>query len=235
MQALGLGLYSLSQTACLIHADRRALRRWVVGYDYSTAGPKGRVQRHSAPLWAPQYAAGDLGEPVIGFRDLMELRVVREFVRRGVPLLVVRHCLDAARALFGTPYPFTKQRFVTDGATIFHEAMKQGESEGALLNLRNRQYTFREIVKDSLYSGIEYEGDFARRWFPEPRGRAVVLDPGLQFGHPTLADSGVPTASVYASFLAEGKKRATVARLFEIEPRAVDAAVRFEERLRQAA
>lgn len=45
----------------------------------------------------------------------------------------------------------------------------------------------------------------------------------------------MPTAALYAAWLAEGKKRATVARLYEVDPRHVDAAVRFEEKLRKAA
>jgi uncharacterized protein (DUF433 family) len=235
VQPLGLGLYTLAEAARLVHADRRAVKRWICGYDYVGQGPDGRLRRHSEPLWQPQYKPEDLGQGVIGFQDLLELRVVREFVRCGVPLLVVRHCLETARELFDTEYPFTKQRFVTDGETIFHEALRSGATEAEMLNLRTRQYAFREIVKDSLYTGIEYEGTFARRWFPELRSRTVVLDPAVEFGHPTLADSGVPTASLYASYLAEGKKRATVARLFEVTPRQVDAAVRFEERLRKAA
>lgn len=234
MQALGLGLYTLGEAAALIHAERRMVKRWLCGYGRNVKVGEGRAHRHSEPLWKTQYAAADLGASVIGFQDLLELRIVREFVNRGVPLLVVRRCLEVAREMFGGDYPFTRYRFMTDGATIFHEALKQGEAEGAVLNLRNRQYTFREIIKESLYTGIEYDGAYARRWFPE-RGKSVVLDPDRQFGHPSLAASGVPTASVYATYLAEGRSKAQVARLFEIEPKDVAAAVRFEERLRQAA
>lgn len=235
VEGLGLGLYTLREAAGLVHEERRTLKRWLFGYDYTARAGEGRARHHSDPLWRPQHAAADLGEPVIGFRDLLELRVVREFVQRGVPLIVIRRCLDTARELFGGDYPLTRQRFVTDGATLFHEALKHGEAEGHMLNLRTRQYVFREIVKDSLYAGIEYEGEYARRWYPAPRSRAVVLDPSVQFGHPVLTDSGVPTASIYASFVDEGRNKARVARLFEVDPRAVDAAVRFEERLRQAA
>lgn len=74
------------------------IRRWLYGYPYKKAGKD--KQYRSSPLWATQYAADDLGEPVIGFRDLMEIRIVREFVKRGVPLIVVRHCLEAARDIF---------------------------------------------------------------------------------------------------------------------------------------
>ncbi len=129
------------------------------------------------------------------------------------------------------------RRFVTDGATIYQEALRAGaaDDEPEMLDLRTRQYAFREIIKDSLYTGIEYDGGFARRWYPEPRSRAVVIDPVVQFGHPVVEESGIPTASLYASYLAEEKNKAVVARLFEITPKQVESAVRFEEKLLQAA
>lgn len=231
---LGLGVYTLADAARLIHGDTRSLQRWLYGYDYRGRKGEASVRRRSNPLWSPQYQADDFHEKVIGFQDLLELRIVREFVRRGVPLLVVRQCLESAAEMFGADYPFTTRRFVTDGETIYQEAMRAGADEPEMLNLRTRQYAFREIIKESLYTGIEYIGGLAKRWYPEPRSRTVVIDPVVQFGHPVVAESGVPTASLYASYLAEECNKSVVARLFEIAPRQVEAAVRFEEKLRQA-
>jgi uncharacterized protein (DUF433 family) len=235
MAQLGIGMYTLADAARLIRADRRSISRWLYGYNYIGLKGEKQVRRHSDPLWSPQYDANDFGEKVIGFYDLLELRIVREFVRRGVPLLVIRHCLETAKEIFDTEYPFTKRRFVTDGETIFLEAMRVEAQDHEMLNLRTRQYTFREIIKASLYAGIEYDHGLARRWYPEHRSRAVVIDPTVEFGHPVMEESGIPTASLYATYLAENKNRTVVARLFEVVPRQVDAAVRFEEKLRQAA
>lgn len=238
MTDLGKGVYTVPEAALLARADAGKIRRWLFGYDYAKGTGEERRSYHSEPLWQPQYGNDELGERVIGFRDLMELRIVREFVARGVPLIVVRYCLAAARDILGGDYPMTRQRFLTDGETIFHEALDVAsttEDGPALLDLRKRQHVFRTIVKDSLYAGIEYDGDVARRWYPEGKGHAVVVDPEVQFGHPSIVETGVPTAALYAAWLAEGKKRATVARLFEVDPRHVDAAVKFEQKLRQAA
>lgn len=238
MSNLGRGIYTLPDAARLVRTDARKIRRWLYGYDYERLVGDQPRRYHSEPLWQPEYKADELGERVLGFRDLMELRIVREFVSRGVPLAVVRYCLAAAKDMFGDDYPLTRQRFLTDGETVFHEALDvvaTSEDGPALIDLRKRQHVFRTIVKDSLYAGIEYEGDVARRWYPEGKGHAIVVDPQLQFGHPTIERSGVPTSAIYATWLAEGKKRATVAKLFEVEPRHVDAAVRFEEKLRLVA
>lgn len=238
MTQAGLGVYTLPDAARLVRADAGTIKRWLFGYDYVKSDGDARRRYHSNPLWQPQYARGELGENTIGFQDLMELRIVREFVARGVPLIVVRYCLAAARDIFGGEYPLTKQRFLTDGETIFHEALDVASTTDdgpALLDLRKRQHVFRTIVKDSLYAGIEYEGDVARRWYPEGKRHSVVVDPAVQFGHPAIEQSGVPTAALYAAWLVEGKKRSAVAKLYEVDARHVDAAVRFEEKLRVAA
>lgn len=236
MTDLGKGVYTLPDAARLVRADAATIRRWLYGYQYRKTGSERRYT--SGPLWVPQYSGADFDERVIGFRDLMELRIVREFVARGVPLLVVRYCLEAAREMFGGDYPLTRQRFLTDGETVFHEALDVASATDdgpALLDLRRRQHVFRTIVKDSLYAGIEYDGEVARRWYPEGKRYPVVVDPEVQFGHPVIEQCGVPTAALYAAWLAEGKKRATVARLYEVDARQVDAAVRFEDKLRKAA
>jgi uncharacterized protein (DUF433 family) len=231
---IGHGIYTLAEAARLIHGDRKAIKRWLFGYDYShrDAEGHGRRQYHSDPLWTPEYSDEHFGEKVIGFRDLLEIRIVREFVEHGVPLLVVRRCLEIARREFGVgDYAFSTRRFCTDGKTIFHEVLR-GSDEPEMLDLRSRQYVIRDIIKPSLYAGIEYEGDVARRWYPEgKRRKQVVIDPAVQFGKPIIEEAGVPTETLYATYLAEGRDEQAAARIFEVHPRHVKAAVQFEEQL----
>lgn len=239
MNQLGIGIYTLSDAARLIRANPTSIKRWLYGYVYIRRDAAGNKHQHcSKPLWLPEYGATDFDEKIIGFQDLMEIRIVREFVSRGVPLIIVRKCLDNARELFGADYPMNRQRFLTDGATVYHEAVKAGmqSGEAGLLDLGNKQFAFRTIVKDSLYAGIEYEDGQATRWYPDgKRGGHVVIDPARQFGHPIVKGAGIATSTLYATYLAEGKVKSLVARIFEVEPAQVDAAVRFEEKLRKAA
>ena len=129
MTQLGIGMYTLADAARLIRGDRRAIKRWLYGYDFTARKGQERLSRHSDPLWAPQYRADEFHEKVIGFQDLLELRVVREFVQRGVPLGIVRRCLETAKEMFGADYPLTTRRFVTDGETIYQEALLAGAAE----------------------------------------------------------------------------------------------------------
>lgn len=223
---LGVGLYTLPRAARLIGADVRAVRRWLLGYKRLYKGE----ERISPPLWKTELVDADLPDVAIGFRDLLELRLVNAFAQHGVDLRVIRATANAAREMFSSPYPLTMKRFLTDGRRIFAEAVEM-TGETSLIEPMHGQYLFSDIVKPSLYAGIEYEGETALKWYPIPGRHTVVLDPQLQFGAPIVADVAIPTDTLYAAFKAEERDRNVVAKIFDIDPRHVDAAVHFEERL----
>lgn len=221
MDLTGVGLYTFPEASRFTQADPRDIRRWVHGYRF---GPKGAT-RFSRPLWEPQVE----GE-AIGFRDLLEIRFVKEFVRSGVHLSVVRAAIRNASELFGTAYPLTTLRFLTDGKRIFHEALEAEKAEGALTDVAARQYVFDSIIRPALYVGIEYHDDgSARRWFPL-KNKAIVLDPRIGFGAPVLTDYGVPIDTIAAAVVAEGSV-GRAARLFDVPRAVVSLAMRFEQRL----
>jgi uncharacterized protein (DUF433 family) len=228
MNLLGTGMYPLTQAARLVGADVRKVRRWMLGYDWTHKG--GGEHRHSEPLWRTELAGEDLPGDVIGFRDLLELRLVAAFAQHGVSLITIRATANAAREYLNSDYPLTTKRFLTDGRRIFMEAVAS-TGEPHVMDLARKQFVFREIIKPSLYAGIDYDADKARRWFPLSRRKTIVLDPAVQFGNPVVRRAGVPTDTIYASYLAEGKDRAKVARLFEISPAEVADAVAFEQSL----
>lgn len=224
---IGTGLYSLPQASRLVGADLRSVRRWMLGYRRPYRGEV----RSSPPLWRTQLVDADLAEPTIGFRDLLELRLVNAFAKHGVDLRVIRATADAARSSFGSDYPLTMKRFLTDGKRIFAEVIEE-TGETRILDTARGQYVFTVIVTPSLYAGIEYEGDVAARWFPLGGGKkSVVVDPSIQFGAPIVAETGIPTDTLYAAFMAEGRDKKAVARIFDIDIRHVDAAIHFEQKL----
>lgn len=227
MELLGTGIYPLRQAARLVGVETRAVRRWLLGYGRKHRGSRVR----SEPLWRTQLEGQELPGEVIGFRDLLELRMVAAFVKHGVDLKVIRATVDAASSSLGSDYPLSNKRFMTDGRRIFLHAMEQTTGNSQLIDLAGRQFVFSEVIKPSLYAGIEYEDGGARRWFPLGSRKTVVLDPGLQFGTPVLVDVAIPTDTIHASFIAEQRDKAMVARIFSITPRMVMAAVEFEEKL----
>jgi uncharacterized protein (DUF433 family) len=232
----GTGIYSLPEAARLISVPAPKLHRWLYGYSFKVGKSEKRRVSTSEPLWNPQLSGEDFDSDVIGFHDLLEARFVDAFVKHGVPLIVIRQCLENARQVLGVDYPMTAGEFKTDGKTIFAEAVADVKKSGAMLDLKNRQFVFRDIIRPSLYAGIEYDGKKASRWYPQDGKKHIVLDPAREFGSPIVESTGTPTAVLYASFLAEGATGAAktqTARVFDVSPKVVDAAIRFEESLRR--
>ena len=226
MELIGTGIYPLRQAARLVGVEPRAVRRWLQGYARRYKGERVR----SEPLWRTQLEGEDLPDEVIGFQDLLELRMVAAFVRHGVDLKVIRATVNAATQNFGASYPLTSKRFLTDGKRIFLEAI-EATGEPKLLDVLRKQFVFSSIIKPSLYEGIDYESGSVRRWYPMASRKAIVLDPALQFGTPVLAQVGIPTDTIHAAFVAERGDKAMVARVFDITVRMVTSAVEFEEKL----
>jgi|UPI0006460EB2 uncharacterized protein (DUF433 family) len=224
---IGTGLYPLRQAARLVGQEVRNVRRWLKGYSWKYRSGRS----YSGPLWHTEYEGADLpGERVLSFRDLLELRMVAEFATRGVDLKVIRATIEVAKEDFGSAYPLSNRRFLTDGKRIFMQAIEETTGDEKMVDVLRRQFVFANVIRESLFAGIVYEDGHALRWYPE-RNKAVMLDPEIQFGTPTLAGIGIPTDTIYDAWLAEGKDRAAVARLYGITPAMVTKAVGFEQRL----
>jgi uncharacterized protein (DUF433 family) len=215
----GIGLYTIAEASRFARVEPRQIRRWLHGYHFRVKGE----MHASPPLWRPQVDAPG----AISFRDLLELKLVQEFVSRGVHLSVIRTTIRTAREWFEDDYPLTTHRFMTDGKRVFMEAL---ESEAkSLTDVAAQQRVIDTVIRPSLFAGIDFLPDGrARRWFPDNK-RAVVLDPQLAFGAPTLTDFGIRTDTIAAALQAE-KSTARVAHLFNIPRAAVTAAASFERR-----
>ena len=225
MQLTGLGIYTFSEAARLADVRTVELRRWLRGY----VSGKGEHERSQPPLWTSELAGSDIDG--LSFHDLLEVRFVKAFRKAGVSLQTIRITAANAREILDSAYPFTCKSFQTDGKSIFAEAVhKTGEAD--LLDLGKRQYVFDEIIRPSLYAGIEFGIDErATRWYPVERSKAVVLDPDLAFGKPVVTNFGVRTDILHDAWLAEEKDKQRVARLYDVPVAAVETAIRFEQRL----
>lgn len=219
MDLTGIGLYTLKEAERLTGATSREVSRWLFGYSFDGGS--------SAPLWRTQLADREEQQKTIGFRDLMEVRIVKAFIQHNVSLRVIRTAINSAREIFVTDYPFTANRFLTDGKSIFYEALRD---EGAveLTDLVKRQIVFEHIIRPELYAGIEFTSSGqAKRWFPLKKSDDIVLDPEISFGKPILTDFGIRTDIIAASYAIEKDKK-IVASLYDIPLTAVNTALRYE-------
>lgn len=216
---LGVGLYTVDEAAAYTGIKAQHIRRWLFGY-------KAKGRYHEG-LWRSELA--NLEVKALGFHDLLEIRFVHAFRQHGVSLQSIRLASQRAREFFNHPHPFTCRSFQTDGRRIFASVLEESGDE-SLLDLVAKQYVFKQVIKPSLYEGIDYIDDEARRWYPLPSSKVVVLDPTRNFGKPILSNSGVETAALAAAFEAEGRNVKRVASLYEVPMSEVESAIRFEHR-----
>lgn len=234
-QVFGRGVYSAPEALRLLnfHRDgteaqkvsRQTVRRWLCGYDFET----GERERHSEPLWRPDYGPTAEGDLEVSFRDLIELRVVKAFRDAGLSLHTIRMCFEHAAKEVQDPRPFSTQRFRTDGKTIFLDITRDVH-EGEMLDLKRRQNVFRTVIALSL-KDLEFDAEAVARWYPMGLAhKDVVIDPARSFGRPIVSAGGVPTEILARAVRVEGSEE-RVARLYEVPLSSVRTAAAFEARL----
>jgi uncharacterized protein (DUF433 family) len=221
----GIGAYTPTEAARLLGISPATLKRWLFGYSYEHHGPL-TMQK---PLWQAQYGV-DQDEPLLGFRDLIEARVVKGLRSLGIGLPTIRECLTRASDLVHDSHPFSTKKFKTDGRRIFLQItddLGPQERDPALIDLKSRQRVFQRIVAPSFVD-LSFDADVASRWWLLPNKRTIVIDPQRSFGQPIIAENGLSTARAAQAVKAEGSVE-TVARLFEVNAVVIRDALRFEE------
>lgn len=221
MQLTGIGLYTFPEAARLTGIASAQLRRWLIGYRPSSSSRK-------PPIWETDLAAENLEG--LSFFDLLEVRLVRHFRNLGISLQTIRLASKHAKELFHSSHPFICQQFLTDGKSIFAEAFEASD-ENNLIDLRHKQFVINQVVRPSLYSDLEYDGDQPQRWFPMEKIKSVVLDPKIAFGKPIVMGTGLRTQALFDAWLAENEDYRRVSLLYEVPVSAVRSAVRFEQKL----
>lgn len=215
--AFGIGIYTVPEAARMIVMPPRNLRRWITGYEHH-----GKAE---APLWTPQHQLKNDEPILIGFRDLVEARIVNSLRGMSIGLPTIRRCIARARELVGDERPFSTRQFKTDGKSLFLEILKDvGEPE--MVDLKSLQGVFSRVVAPSLV-GIDFDEDAATRWWLLEGKRTIVADPERSFGQPIVAEAGIPTSRLLQAVKAEGSVEAA-AKLFELRPRLVRDALEYE-------
>jgi uncharacterized protein (DUF433 family) len=220
---LGIGFYTVPEAARLLKIPPLSIRRWLGGYSYT----QGEKTVKMPPLWQPQLPAYE-HHIELGFRDLIELRVIKSFLDSGLTLITVRNCLEYARECANDDRPFSTRRFQTDGRTIFLESLRRsGEEE--VLDLKDRQYVIKKIIART-FKDLDLSDDIVTRWRPFEGKQSIIIDPERAFGQPIANSYGVPTVVLADAVKAEGSVDRVV-RLYEVSAPVVRDAVKFEKSL----
>ncbi len=219
-ELVGRGLYSPVEAAKLTAIPSRKIRRWLSGHEVGG--------RRYLPLWQPQTLLEN-GEIVLGFRDLMELRVAFAFLSLGMSAVAVRRAIELAREIVGSDRPLSTDRVRTDGREAFLQTLEtspEGEPQERLLNLFRRQYEFKAVI-DPILKTVDFEEHDPIRWWPAGRRGGILVDPRVSFGQPITAEDAIPTAILAQS--ADQLGVAQAAHLFDTPRSSVEKALRFEK------
>ncbi|BCH29534.1 hypothetical protein MesoLjLc_14640 [Mesorhizobium sp. L-8-10] len=223
-ELIGMGVYTPSEAGRLLHIPAARITRWLRGHRIG--------EQAYEPLWRPEVTLDD--RVFLGFRDLMEVRVVDAFIRAGVPALRLRMAIQLARDILGNDHPLSTNHFRTDGREIFLRVIEtdpDGSERERLLNLFRRQYEFNDIINPILKT-VDFDDHGAPfLWWPGGRRLNVVVDPARSFGQPIDAASSVPTAVLAAAAKTEGVQGAATA--FEVSEASVRRAIEFEASMEQ--
>lgn len=232
---LGTGIYTPEEAARLLHERAATVRRWAFGY---------RRNRVRGPVAHPPLITTDLpaleGERALTFVEVVELLYVRAFQKAGVSWAAIREAASTAARIHSTAHPFALRTFYIDPKAVYANVMEQDGSE-SLVQLRGHgQHVFHSLVKPYLEQ-LEFGTDnLASRWYPMGKHGGVVIDPARAFGAPIVEEVGIRTEVLASTVAAEEPTHGDrapdyVAWTFRIENKHVDAALRFETWLREAA
>jgi uncharacterized protein (DUF433 family) len=222
----GIGIYTAPEAARMIGMSASTLRRWLLGYEHDD-----RFEPH---LWQPQYDPAEEDGLLLGFRDLVEARIVNALRAKRIGLPTIRACIHRAREIIGDERPFSTQEFKTDGRTIFLE-ITQGLDEPRFIDLKRSQGVFKRVVEPSLQD-LDFGAAGAERWWLLTGKRSIVADPARSFGQPIIAAHGLTTARAVEVVKAEGSVE-NAGRVYDIKPALLRDALAYEHRgeLRKAA
>lgn len=220
---IGKGLYTPAEAGRLLGIPAQKISRWLKGHSV-----KGKMY---PALWDSEITIDD-DQLVLGFRDLMEVRVADAFIKAGVSAIRVRSAIQLAKEVIGTDHPLSTDRFRTDGREIFLRIIEMddaGLETERILNLFRRQYEFKGVVEPILKNIDFDESGEPLMWWPKGRRLNVVVDPERAFGQPIDAETSVPTSILASAARLQGIE--ATAKAYEVPDKSVRRAIEFEELL----
>lgn len=210
--------YSQAEAARLSGIKIQSIRRWI---GRSEDGP-GAIR--------PDDGAGDF----LSFFNLVELRFVGAYRDTGIPLQRVRQALIWAKEALDEPRPLLKEKFFeSDGKNMFHKFQDTHTGRKLLASAsESGQLAWPEVVEEH-FKEIQFAMDLPVRIIPADYHRAIVIDPRVQFGLPSLANNGVLVDVIAGRLQNANQSIEEIADDFGCSPEDVHQAVRW--RLNQAA
>lgn len=163
----------------------------------------------------------------VSFLDLVNIKAIDGLRSLGFGTQKIRQVVEYCEQELRVRYPLATQAFKTDKKRIYLHA-----GDGHLLEVLGGQrgaLAWDQIL-DPFLRTLEYQNEFARRWWPLGRNELVVVDPDYGFGSPVVVNSGVRTELVVERERA-GDKLEEIAYDFNLTNEQIASALRWEHKL----
>jgi len=219
---LGRGIYSVPEAALYTGLKTATVRRWVFGY---------RQYDGIIEPDVPQMGRGK----ALSFLTLMELYLMCRFLNSGLRPEKFRVAIGEVAKLHGLSHPFAfehlDQYIREDGGDFYYRV---GEDIWQKLTGRNKGNSTWDLVVQPYLREVEFQDEYARRWYPAAAKRLIVLDPAIQFGEPVIAGTRLLVA-ILAEQLKAGDSPSLLMEGYGISSEQLEAAREFESHLDLAA
>ena len=206
-------IYTIPEAARLAKTSSGTVRRWIVGAE--TSGPiftSARTDSH------------DLAE--VSFLQLVEIVVASYFRTEGrVSLDVVRQAYSNAKNLLSVEYPFASLKLEPLAGHIILRLRESSRGQGLpAIDIPGLSTIpgFRIDVLDT----IEYDTEFATKWWPAGKHRPIVVDPRFSAGLPTIPKRRITIENIRKRWLA-GQTIEFISSDLSLEGATVEDALRY--------
>src|SRR4028118_1376842 len=204
---IGEGIFLVRDVAIILRLDYENVRRWIAGYW------SGSLQEDY------DYTFGEKGSKAINFYSLIEFYTFFKLREKGLSTTEIRKLHQTLEKDYNTPYPFAIAR------DYYIEKRKKktfvyfSYLESLIKHDAKRQFSL-QFVQDFL-DKIEFDdNNVARRFFPLPNSKNVVVDPQHQFGQPTIAGTNIKTQVVFSLYKG-GEPLGNICNLYDLPPEKV--------------
>lgn len=221
VSVLDIELYAVSEAARLLGVPASTLKWWLEGRE---AGDDGAG-------YAPVIRVEPTGSTAVTWGEFVEAGYLREYRRRHrVSLQHLRQVIDALRSEFGVPYPLAHfMPFVGPNRQLVLELEQQLDVPAALrmVAVVDGQQMLTPAA-ESFLERVEFAEDdpqWAERLYPVGKASPVIIDPGYNFGAPTV--DGIST-EVLAELVDAGEPIEDVARDYDLAPERLRHALAYE-------
>lgn len=222
MNYIGKGIYTYTEASLITGVKSYTLRRWIEGYS------RNKTNQKISPIFPSDFDKIE-AKKALSFMDVIEILFIKAFHGYGLSLQTIREAVERASLLLATNHPFAIKKFYTDGNTILARIAKESDLP-QLIDLIKKQYQFDEIVLPELYECIDFDKyDIAERYWPEGKGKNIIIDPKINLGNPSLFGSNVPIKTINDLYNS-GQTITELSEWYDIDKKDIEIAINFENK-----